>query len=460
MRRGEHAMNAFDKIAGYEKEKEELQNLVEIFNHRKKYELKGATLPKGIIFYGEAGTGKSLFAEILARECLLCNIKIDLSESASEKDICKQIRTAFLKGSGSKKPTMIFFDELDKLLPNEDEEYYTDRSKTILAQLLTLIDGMDKSNKIVFVATCNNYHALPSSITRAGRFDKKIHLGLPDQSSRTAILHMYMNASPAKFALSAESISRLCVGFSCAALKTLINECLLQSDENNSVCEDLIRRKITEIKEEDIPTERSNQFYMVNAVRNIGSFIASRLYSNSGYVLNVEDSTVCNSFLNKIIWETDEDEYDYEDEYVDDYAEKKRTSETFFCKNDYLATVTALLAGYAAEELYFKKVYNNLRVNLGLVDDILLKISNCGMLGLDLFSTDMEYRDIPYPKEHIERLHHTFEEIKQSCYQKARSIVEKNETLLKRLVPMLIERKSMEKPECEALILELGGIRT
>ena len=68
---------------------------------------------------------------------------------------------------------MIFFDEVDKVLPNDEEEYYTDRSKTILTQLLTLIDGMDSAGKIVFVATCNDYDGLPETLTRPGRLDKK-----------------------------------------------------------------------------------------------------------------------------------------------------------------------------------------------------------------------------------------------------------------------------------------------
>ena len=164
-------MNAFNKIAGYKKEKAELEALVDIFNNRKKYELKGATLPKGIIFYGPAGTGKTLFSEVLAQECLLKKINISISDSASDDNICRKIRKAFLQGAKSKEPTMIFFDELDKGLPNDREEYYTDRSKNILSQLLTLIDGMEKINNIVFVATCNDYYALPESIRRAGRFD-------------------------------------------------------------------------------------------------------------------------------------------------------------------------------------------------------------------------------------------------------------------------------------------------
>ena len=91
-------MGAFDRIAGYKKEKEELMALAEIFKNRKKYELKGATLPKGLIFYGPAGTGKTLFSEVLAKECSLKKVNISISDSASEGNICRQIRKAFLQG--------------------------------------------------------------------------------------------------------------------------------------------------------------------------------------------------------------------------------------------------------------------------------------------------------------------------------------------------------------------------
>ena len=220
-------MRAFDKIAGYTREKEELERLAEIFRNREKYERKGASLPKGIVFYGPAGTGKTLFAEVLAEECSLEKINISISDSASGGDICKRIRKAFLRAARKKAPVMIFFDELDKVLPNADEKYYTDRSKTILAQLLTLIDGMEKVKNIVFVATCNDYDSLPESITRAGRFDKKLCLDLPDNATRAAILDLYMRSSDVTFEMSPESIAKLTAGFCPAALKTLVNDCVL-----------------------------------------------------------------------------------------------------------------------------------------------------------------------------------------------------------------------------------------
>lgn len=452
-------MGAFDRIAGYKKEKEELMALAEIFKNRKKYELKGATLPKGIIFYGPAGTGKTLFSEVLAKECSLKKVNISISDSASEGNICRQIRKAFLQGTKGKNPTMIFFDELDKVLPNEREEYYTDRSKTILAQLLTLIDGMEKINNIVFVATCNDYYALPESITRPGRFDKKICLDLPDYTARVAILDMYMKVSPTKFEMSAESIAKLTGEFSPAALKTLVNDCILSSDESYYISENIIRKKIIEINEEDLPTERSEQSYNVDAVRNIGAFVVARTYSNSDYVLTVEEDKVCNGFLDAIIQSTNYDDYDDDDEYYDDDEnedEKQKESYSLCSKNDLLAAITALLGGLAAEELIFNKIYDNLKDSLESVDDIIFKMAACGMLGLKLYYN--EYREYKYSEKRREQLEEAFLMIKEECYEKAKKIVNSNEDLIKKLVPILIKCKSIEKSECEVLIDEFGGI--
>ena len=447
-------MNSFDRIAGYEKEKEALIALAEIFKNRKKYELKGASLPRGIIFYGPAGTGKTLFSEVLAKECSLKKVNISLSDSASEGNICRQIRKAFLNGARGGVPTMVFFDELDKVLPNESEDYYTDKSKAILAQLLTLIDGMEKINNVVFVATCNDYRALPESITRPGRFDKKICLGLPDYASRTAILDMYIKASPAKLEVPTESIARLTGEFSPAALKTLVNECILASDENSYISEELIHKKIAEIKEEDIPTERSEQSYTVDAVRNIGAFVIARAYSKSDYVLTIEENKVCNGFLDAIIENAD---YDYDDEYYDDEDEEKVKNSYSLCsKNDLLAAMTALFGGLAAEELIFSKIYDNLKSSMDYVDDIVFKMVSCGMLGIRYYYN--EHRDYTYSEKRREELEEKILSVKEECYQKATALISKNEALIRSLVPILLKRKSIERKECEELLEKFGGI--
>ena len=352
----------FESIAGYETEKEELKRLCEIFNNREKYEKKGAKLPKGIIFYGEAGTGKTLFSKVMANVCGLEVLKIDLGDVENESAICRHIKKTFIKAAKRKDPTMIFFDEMDKVLPNDDEEYYTDRSKTILTQLLTLIDGMDSAGNIVFVATCNNYGALPETLTRPGRLDKKIGIGSPTYSSRVEILKMYTQKSSCRFEMTVEDMAKLCVGFSCAAIETLVNECILQSNEDGIVSESLVRERFFEIKSEDIPRESSMVDDTIRACRNVGAFIVAKTFNSGHYVLSLDWDSVCNDLFNGILSDFDSD-YD-EDDYDDDEDEEENKEEyvvssKYYSKSDFMNTITVLLGGYVAEEFILHKIYDN-----------------------------------------------------------------------------------------------------
>lgn len=454
----------FDSIAGYETEKEELKRLCEIFNHREKYEKKGAKLPKGIIFYGEAGTGKTLFSKVMASVCGLEVFKIDLGDVENESAICRHIKKTFIKAAKRKEPTMIFFDEMDKVLPNDDEEYYTDRSKTILTQLLTLVDGMDSAGNIVFVATCNDYDALPETLTRPGRLDKKIGIGVPTYSSRVEILKMYAQKSSCRFEMTMEDMAKLCAGFSCAALETLVNECILQSDEEGVVSEKLIRERFFEIKNEDIPRERSTVDDTVRACRNVGSFIVAKTFNSGHYVLSLDSDSVCNDLFNGVISQFDDDyeEDDYDDEYEDDYddgEDESVVSSSYYSKSDLTNAITVLIGGYVAEEVILHKVYDNVSSYLSLVDDILLSMAKNGMFGLDLRYSEDRHEILPYLSDRLERLNHVFDEIIQECYERAKTILLNNETVIRNLIPYLAEKQILQAEECEKLLAEWGGLR-
>lgn len=455
----------FDSIAGYETEKEELKRLCEIFNHREKYEKKGAKLPKGIIFYGEAGTGKTLFSKVMASVCGLEVFKIDLGDVENESAICRHIKKTFIKASKRKEPTMIFFDEMDKVLPNDGEEYYTDRSKTILTQLLTLIDGMDSVGNIVFVATCNNYDALPETLTRPGRLDKKIGIGTPTYSSRVEILKMYAQKSTCRFEMSMEDIAKLCVGFSCAAIETLVNECILQSDEDGVVSENLIRQRFFEIKNEDIPRASSAVDDTVRACRNVGAFIVAKTFNSGNYVLSLDADSVCNDFFNGIICEFDED-YDNEDYDNDDYDDEDDEYEAesivpsrYYSKSDFINTITVLLGGYVAQEVILHKVYDNASAYLSLVDDVLLSMAKNGMFGLNLRYSEYRHKELPYSSDRLETLNKVFDETIRECYEQAKAILLKNETLVRKLIAYLVEQQIMQAEECEKLLAEWGDLR-
>lgn len=141
-------MDNFNMIAGYAKEKKELKKICDVLNNREYYMGKGAKIPKGLILYGSAGNGKTLFTKVLARECDLPVYIVDTADAKDESSIMQQIKNAFDKANDSDKCSVVFFDEIDKFLPDLDGYFVDQGAKTILAQLLTLIDGINSTNNV------------------------------------------------------------------------------------------------------------------------------------------------------------------------------------------------------------------------------------------------------------------------------------------------------------------------
>ena len=214
-------MDNFNMIAGYAKEKKELKKICDVLNNREYYMGKGAKIPKGLILYGSAGNGKTLFTKVLARECDLPVYIVDTADAKDESSIMQQIKNAFDKANDSNKCSVVFFDEIDKFLPDLDGYFVDQGAKTILAQLLTLIDGINSTNNVFFVATCNDFDDLPASMVRPGRIDKKIMLQNPDYGARKEIAEKYMFATKCEFEMSVEDIAELTQGLSCSAIETL-----------------------------------------------------------------------------------------------------------------------------------------------------------------------------------------------------------------------------------------------
>ena len=481
-------------IAGYAQEKEELKRLCEIINNRDIYLERGAKLPKGIIFYGETGTGKTLFAKVMASICKLEMINIDLGNMADKSSLLKRIKKAFDSARKSNKPTMIFFDEMDKVLPNVSEEYYSDHSKAILAQLLTLIDGMNSNKNFIFVATCNDYENLPSTLVRPGRIDKKIHIGRPDYPSRVEILKFYAGKTSCTFEMTMEELAKLCNRFSCAALETLVNECVLQSDKNGFISEKLIKERILESKSEDLPRRMPTQADMINACRNIGCFIVARSLNSGDYLLRLGNNTVCNLYLNAAISRYDddfddedgidfgiqpdskdseangigfrdrnyynEDDDDGYDDADDDKDDEDDNLNFYYTKSDFLNAICALMGGYIAEEVVLNTLYDNIYYLLTTVDYILFGISGDGLMGFELRYTSDRNNELKYTQEKLDKINDEFDKIIDDCYKRAKQIIEANAELIRKLMPILVDKGNIFKPECEKILNQLGGIKT
>lgn len=214
----------FSSIAGNEEAKEDMEFLVNFLKHPKDYTDMGATLPKGVIFYGAPGTGKTLTAKAMAGEAGVPFFSVSGSDFV-EMYVgmgAKRVRDLFEKAR-EKAPCIIFIDEIDAVGTKRGMDRNSEKDQTINA-LLNEMDGFSGSEGILVVAATNRVENLDEALIRPGRFDKHIAINLPDSNDRLAILKVYAKNKKLNENIDLVELSKLTIGFSGAGLETLLNE--------------------------------------------------------------------------------------------------------------------------------------------------------------------------------------------------------------------------------------------
>jgi cell division protease FtsH len=212
-------------VAGCDEAKLELTETIEFLKTPERFRRMGARIPRGIMLFGPPGTGKTMLARAVAAEAGVPFHYASGSEFV-EKYVgvgAKRVRDLFAQarrlGRG-----VIFFDEFDAIGkarggPNSHEE----REQT-LNQLLVELDGFGSTDDIVVIAATNRLDVLDSAVLRPGRFNRKIHVGMPDVKGRRAILDVHARNKPLAASADLEQLARKTYGFSGAMLADLLNE--------------------------------------------------------------------------------------------------------------------------------------------------------------------------------------------------------------------------------------------
>ena len=221
----------FKDIAGIKEIKEELEEIVDFLNNPKKYLEFGIKLPKGVLLVGPPGVGKTLIARAVAGEA---DVPFFYQSGASFVHIyvgmgAKKVRELFAKAKQSA-PAIIFIDEIDAVGKARSGKSNDEREST-LNELLTQMDGFDGDNGVIVIAATNKIEVLDDALLRAGRFDRRVHVGLPNIDDRKKILELYLNNR--NHEINIERLVNETAGFSSAALATLINEALLNMIKND-----------------------------------------------------------------------------------------------------------------------------------------------------------------------------------------------------------------------------------
>ena len=209
-------MEAFEEIIGYEDVKHELRRIADALNRSEAYRALGAKAPSGLLLHGSPGVGKTLMANCLikasGRKAFVC-CKTKPSEEFI--GIIKETFDAAIENA----PSIVYLDDMDKFA--NDDEWHRNSEEFVTVQ--SCIDEV-RDKEVFVLATANETHCLPSSLTRAGRFDRVIDVCAPEGEDAEAIVEHYLRRKQMAGQLDCKVIVKLLCGGSCATLETVINE--------------------------------------------------------------------------------------------------------------------------------------------------------------------------------------------------------------------------------------------
>lgn len=222
----------FADVAGEDEAKDSLQEVVSYLHNPSRYKDIGAKMPKGILLVGPPGTGKTMLAKAVAGESEVPFFSISGSEfvemfvgmgAAKVRDLFKQAK--------EKAPCIVFIDEIDAIGKKRGGAAIggNDEREQTLNQLLTEMDGFEDNTGVIILAATNRPESLDPALTRPGRFDRQVPVGLPDLQGREAILKVHAKKIKHDPNIDYNKVARMASGASGAELANIVNEAALRA---------------------------------------------------------------------------------------------------------------------------------------------------------------------------------------------------------------------------------------
>ncbi len=227
----------FADVAGCDEAKFELMEVVDFLKDKEKYEIAGAKIPKGVLLEGNPGTGKTLLARAVAGEAGVPFLSASGSEFI-ELYVgigASRVRSLFEKAKENS-PCVVFIDEIDAVGRKRGAGIAggNDEREQTLNQILTNMDGFTISDGIVVIAATNRIDVLDTALTRPGRFDRKVKVGLPDSVGRKRIFNVHFKNKKLSKNTNIDELVSLTPGFSGADIANLANEAAIYSVRTNN----------------------------------------------------------------------------------------------------------------------------------------------------------------------------------------------------------------------------------
>ncbi|UWX66764.1 ATP-dependent zinc metalloprotease FtsH [Empedobacter stercoris] len=233
----DHIKTTFNDVAGLEGAKEEIEEIVEFLKHPDKFTKLGGRIPKGALLVGPPGTGKTLLAKAVAGEAKVPFFSLSGSDFV-EMFVgvgASRVRDLF-KNAKEKSPSIIFIDEIDAIGRARGKSNFTgsnDERENTLNQLLTEMDGFGTESNVIVIAATNRADVLDKALMRPGRFDRIIHVDLPELNERKEIFAVHLRPLKLGEDVEIEFLAKQTPGFSGADIFNVCNEAALVAARKN-----------------------------------------------------------------------------------------------------------------------------------------------------------------------------------------------------------------------------------
>ncbi len=238
---------AYEDVGGLRREIALVREMIELpLRHPELFQKLGIEPPKGVLLHGPPGTGKTLIAKAVASETDANFISISGPEIMSKYygESEQRLREVF-EEAREEAPSIIFIDEIDSIAPKR-EEVTGEVERRVVAQLLSIMDGLEARGDVIVIAATNRPDAIDEALRRGGRFDREIEIGIPDRNGRLEILQVHTRGMPLAEGVELKEIAGITHGFVGADMAALCKEAAMHA----------LRRILPEIDiEEDIPPE-------------------------------------------------------------------------------------------------------------------------------------------------------------------------------------------------------------
>ena len=453
----DNSKTKFADVAGLKEEKEEVKELIDFLKNPKDFQKLGARIPKGVLLVGPPGTGKTLLAKAVAGEA---NVPFYYISGSDFVELfvgvgASRVRDMF-KQAKQNAPCLIFIDEIDAVGRQRGTGLgggHDEREQT-LNQLLTEMDGFGANEGIIVIAATNRPDVLDPALLRPGRFDRQVTVSLPDSAERLDILNVHARGKIFAKDVNLEALSKRTPGFSGADLENLLNEAALLAVRNkrdsitmDDVDEATDRVLMGPAKKSRKITDKEKRLV---AIHEAGHAVIGLKLTDAEVVqkITIIPRGVAGGYTMML---------------------PKEEKIGISTKEELISRITGLMGGRAAEELFlgqittgasddFKKATKIARAMVteyGMSDlgPIQLEEKQEGVfLGRD-YAKSRDFSDqVALEIDNEER------KILEGCYEDAKKLLSKHETLVLLIADALMEYETITKEQIDSLV-ETGKIK-